>query len=224
MSLVNEDGMVAIVHTPTLLTGVDNFEYRIDPRVHPDNMNYFKVTWENDVFPNSSNSCGNGLCQVVYRGCLCELDIVESQVYNSFPSSKSSLLSDLHIGAVDPNILGSYTQVPNTGNDISVWHKNGGYDHDTIFSVEYHDKIVYLKNVVSMVKVKGSEVFKFRNPPHFINIAIREPRDAIYETDYVLETYFYHSNVAPFIAKTMIKRFGISNPSPRYVETVATGM
>ena len=224
MTVVNEDGMVAIVHNPTLLTGVTNFEYRIDPRVHPDNVNYFKVTWENDTFPNSSNSCGNGLCTTVYRGCLCELDIVESKVFNSFPSSKSNLLSELHIGAVDPAILGSYTQVPNTGSIISVWHKNGGYDDDTIFSVYHRNKNVYLKNVVSMVKIKGSDAFKFRNPPHFMNIALREPRDAMYETDYVLETYFYHPNVAPFLAKGMIKRFGISNPSPRYVKAVATGM
>ena len=74
-----------------------------------------------------------------------------------------------------------------------------------------------------MVKVDGSE-FEFRNPPHFMNIAIREHRDAYYETEYVLETYFRHPNVAPFLANRMIERFGVSNPSPRYIEVVATGM
>lgn len=38
----------------------------------------------------------------------------------------------------------------------------------------------------------------------------------------VLESYFYHPNVPPFLAIHFIQRLGISNPSPRYVETVAT--
>lgn len=74
----------------------------------------------------------------------------------------------------------------------------------------------------SRVEVSGSTQFKFRNPPHFLNIAVREPPDGIYETDAVMETYFHHQNVAPFLALRIIQRFGISNPSPRYIETEVT--
>lgn len=42
-------------------------------------------------------------------------------------------------------------------------------------------------------------------------------RDAQYETAAVLDHYFYQDNVAPFICIRLIQRFGVSNPSPRYV-------
>ena len=65
----------------------------------------------------------------------------------------------------------------------------------------------------------------FRNPPHFMSLlsdgnskSELTRRDAQYETEAVLEHLFYHDNVAPFICGRMIQRFGISNPSPRYVK------
>ena len=44
---------------------------------------------------------------------------------------------------------------------------------------------------------------------------------AAYETDAALDHYFYHDNTAPFISIRLIQRMVTSNPSPRYVETVA---
>lgn len=32
----------------------------------------------------------------------------------------------------------------------------------------------------------------------------------------------YHANTAPFLAKRFAQRFGISNPSPRYIDSIAT--
>jgi len=43
--------------------------------------------------------------------------------------------------------------------------------------------------------------------------------DAQYETDAMLEHLVYHDNVAPFLTTRIMQRFGISNPSPRYVQT-----
>lgn len=66
----------------------------------------------------------------------------------------------------------------------------------------------------------------FRNPPHFMSLipdrdqgGITEMnlRDALYETDAVLDHYFYHPNVAPFMCVRIMQRFGHSNPSPRFV-------
>jgi hypothetical protein len=143
-----------------------------------------------------------------------------SRVYSSKPSA-SAALSQLHIGSVDPSILGSYTKV-NSGN-VEVWHlNNGGYTKNTIFGVMYRGKKTFLKNMLSKVSVDGDTSYAFRNPPHHLNIGVREPRDAMYETDAVLATYFYNDNVAPFLAQRTIQRFGISNPSPRYIEAVST--
>lgn len=216
---VNEEGNIAIVHLPPLHPDLDD---DIDLRVHPDNTNYFKVTWDNNIYPNLSNSCANGKCTTVYRGCLCDIDVLESRVFTYLPS-RGDIIEKLHIGAVDPQLLESYTQVPNTGNNVKVWHKNDEYDEETIFCINYRGGSKYLKNIQSIVQVTGAPQFKFRNPPTFLNLGFREKRDAIYESDAVLENYFYHDNVGPFLALRLIQRFGISNPSPRYIETVAIG-
>jgi len=72
-------------------------------------------------------------------------------------------------------------------------------------------------NTESAVKVGA---FHFRNTPSFYN-GIPELLDAQYETDAALDHYFYHTNTAPFLALRFIQRFGISNPSPGFVERVA---
>ncbi|KAL7543207.1 hypothetical protein ACHAXR_012486, partial [Thalassiosira sp. AJA248-18] len=77
--------------------------------------------------------------------------------------------------------------------------------------------------------VKGASATipsKFRNPPHFMSlipsynsniIGEQTVRDAQYETEAVIDAYFYHDNVAPFICVRIMQRFGFSNPSGRYV-------
>ena len=66
-----------------------------------------------------------------------------------------------------------------------------------MFRDSYRGEVAYFKNVESMVKIGD---YSFRNPPRFLNPALREPRDATYESDEVLKAYFYHENVAPFLA------------------------
>lgn len=48
-------------------------------------------------------------------------------------------------------------------------------------------------------------------------IGERNLRDAQYETDAVLDHYFYQNNVAPFLCVRIMQRFSFSNPSPRFV-------
>lgn len=79
------------------------------------------------------------------------------------------------------------------------------------------------------IRVEGlttNTSYSFPNPVHFMGLikdqwpyGIGETnlRDAQYETDAVLEHYFYDDNVAPFLCIRFIQRFGVSNPSPRYV-------
>ena len=80
----------------------------------------------------------------------------------------------------------------------------------------------YLKNMVSYVDVIGTPGIKFRNPVHFIDFADRSERDMHYEIDAVLDSYIYHPSHPPFLALRMIQRFGVSNPSPQYIERVST--
>lgn len=72
----------------------------------------------------------------------------------------------------------------------------------------------------------SSSPASFRNPPHFMTlipdygstrVGERTLRDAQYETDAVLDHYFYQDNVAPFLCVRVMQRFSFSNPSPRFV-------
>lgn len=203
---MEDSGNVAIVHEPTLLDH-SSISYSIDLRVNPDNTNYFGVHWTSE-FPNSSNSCGDGACVSVYKGCYCNINVVESSVFNSLPT-ESQVIDSLQIGAVDPNILDTYTSAAGSAT-VQVWHKNGGYDKDTIFGVTYRGREVFLRNMESIVQVEGTQ-YSFRNPPSFINIAQREPSDAMHESDAVIENYFFHENLAPFLAYRIIQvRFLVS--------------
>ena len=79
----------------------------------------------------------------------------------------------------------------------------------------------WYKNVKSSVDV-GEGEGSFRNAPQFLSLVNPTKMDAEYETEAVLDHYFHHQNVAPFVADFFIKRFVTSNPSPRYAEVVAT--
>jgi hypothetical protein len=68
-----------------------------------------------------------------------------------------------------------------------------------------------------------------RNPLQFNSILFLLSQDikkfnvaeAYDETDALLQHLFYHKNTAPFVATRLIQRFGISNPTPRYVRAVS---
>jgi cullin-associated NEDD8-dissociated protein 1 len=82
--------------------------------------------------------------------------------------------------------------------------------------------------------------FQFRNPPHFVPNAgdgeyVPNGRDlnpygdgnhyasaAEHETEALIDHVFEHDNTPPFVAVRMIQRLTTSNPSPRYVQVVAT--
>ena len=68
----------------------------------------------------------------------------------------------------------------------------------------------------------GDGSLKMRNPVTFWSLSDATNRDAEYELDATLEQYFYHPNVPPFLAQRLAQRFGISNPSPRYIKVIAT--
>jgi hypothetical protein len=60
------------------------------------------------------------------------------------------------------------------------------------------------------------------DPPSFIALEEPSARDAAYETEALIDHLFHHDNTAPFISHRLIQRFTSSNPSPRYIQTVAT--
>ena len=215
--------MVSIVHNPSTI-GDDAILYA---PVREDNPLYFPVKWDSDgSHPKPSNQCASNACQSISDGCLCEVDIEESAVFSSLPTA-GEVRSQLKIGSAPITSFNNYGGASSSG-AVKVYHKSGGtpYDKDTVFEVEYNGQTTFFKNILSTVIVKsnngGKTNFSFRNPPQFLNFALHDRRDAEYETEAVLDHLFYHENVAPFLATAMLKRFGVSNPSPRYIKVVAT--
>ena len=74
---------------------------------------------------------------------------------------------------------------------------------------------------MSNVKV-GTGQFSFRNVPHFISLRESSQTDMEAEIQALLDSLVNHDNVAPFIARRLIQHLVTSNPSPRYIETVAS--
>jgi len=120
----------------------------------------------------------------------------------------------------------------------------GGWDNDWHYSVPLEVNLTGGSNTIRAqipmgfirgpnidnMKIEGGSAFStssFRNPPHFMSLISdystggyegeQTLRDAQYETDAVLDHYFYQDNVASFLCTRIMQRFSFSNPSPRFV-------
>jgi uncharacterized protein (DUF1501 family) len=92
--------------------------------------------------------------------------------------------------------------------------------------------VVYLKNLVSDIQIGDTEndyysapartPLVMRNPLMFHDLVAPAIRDAHYEIDAVIHHLTSHPSAAPFICAQLIQHFGIANPSPGYIERVAT--
>ena len=222
-----DTSQVALVHSP----GADRSgKTTVENKVDIDTLNFFAVPWEGGLHPTSNQCLENDACVIhEEKYCICDTDTTESQVYSmsSQVTSIDQLMSELNTGAADPSSFdGIYTDLGSCDiAGVTVYSKTGGSCdnllEDTIFAFEVNNKQFYLKNSKSVVTIPGSN-FTFRNPVQFISLADPEVRDAYYETEEVLDSLFYDPSHAPFLAVRMIQRFGISNPSPGYIERVAT--
>ncbi len=218
--------MVAIVHepqaNPTVNTRTVLF---VDASA---SINYISVPWDRDTltgeaqFPTATNGCGSGACTVFDDKCLCDITISESSVFDSLPST-SDALQYLFVGAIDPTVYDdrSYSLVQSS-EGVEAYTLSGSSTINsisTIFKVtDDLGEVFFLKNLLSQVTVGGTYVL--RNPVGFIDLVKVEERDAEFEVDAFLKHLTRYSSSAPFICKRLIQFFGISNPSPAYVERV----
>ncbi len=224
--------MVALVHNPNLdiNEGVeDSKKQKVWPLVDESNINFFKVKWTNSSgYPSSGNLCGFGACDVLPNNeCLCNVTVSTRQIFDKLPILHR--MDRLMIGAYDPTTFndGTYIIGTDSTDEIRVYHpvSISDYSEDTIFRILRNGKYEFLKNYNSQVKVSiangGNSTYTFRNPPTFMSLVTPESRDAHYETDAVLDHYFYHPNTPTFIGIRLLQRFGFSNPSPRHIKVVS---
>ena len=217
LAKINSVGKVAIVH------GSNNVaDGRAESRVGVDSQTFFRVDWNGDYAEIISDCREIDSCIPTYDGsCICQVDVFDDQVFHDVPT-QDEINSALYVGA-----FGSGTTPPvNTPiSDDTVLVHNLNADAtmtmETVFEfIDENGRRQLRKNVRSTVRIRGVAA-SFRNPPHLMNIADPEPRDAHYETDAVLDHYLYHPSTPPFLAIRFAQRFGVSNPSPNYIESVA---
>ena len=156
---------------------------------------FFRVHWDGD-YQSLLNDCeAQSACYVSSDGmCICGVTVEEDVLQNP---SGDDILTHLFIGAFPEETEGVFE------------------------TIDAYGILQRRKNTRSTVRIDGTNL-SFRNPPHFVSLSDEEPRDAHYETDATLDQYFFHPNVAPFLAVRFAQRFGVSNPSPGFIERIAS--
>lgn len=161
------------------------------------------------------------------------------------PTDSTEIRSILKIGSVPPEYFGSpgnaggaFSAGTDLGGGVTVYHLlNDEYGENSIFKLtdefdEFADGSLYLKNQISKIQigdVNGSyfapparKPLVMSNPVLFHDLVQPEIRDSHYEIDAVIHHLTSHPSTAPFVSNMLIQHFGISNPSPGYIERVAT--
>jgi uncharacterized protein (DUF1501 family) len=215
---IGSDGTVAIVHKPA---GIE--PQRISSHVQNEAKTFFRVDWSSDSNSIISDCETVDTCSLTADGfCLCDVHVTDEQVFFGEDTPKrEEVLNSLHIGAFDPKLHDS-NFASNSNGGVTTYTENGGLTSESVFEVTDANGVRQLrKNVKSTVHLTGRDI-SFRNPVHFISLSDAELHEAHAETDAALDHYFYHPNMAPFLAFRFAQRFGISNPSPGYIERIAT--
>ena len=206
-AIVDRNGRVAVARPDDSLSSNSYFS-----------LTFFRVHWEGGTFPNPNDSCAGGSCERVGNYCRCSVEIQEDQVFTSAPS-KDAIISKLRMGGLSPPMTNYMRSQVFDGVTAHFTDDTDQIGIEAVFEViDDFGRTLNLKNLESMVKI-GPQ-FKFRNPPTFYN-ENPEVRDAQYETEAAIDHYLYHASSAPFLSLRFIQRFGISNPSPGFVERVA---
>eukprot|EP00928_Gymnodinium_smaydae_P003202 TRINITY_DN1113_c0_g1_i8.p1 TRINITY_DN1113_c0_g1~~TRINITY_DN1113_c0_g1_i8.p1 ORF type:complete len:1938 (+),score=261.64 TRINITY_DN1113_c0_g1_i8:71-5815(+) len=166
-------------------------------------QNKIFVHWDGG-FP-VPGKCPKG-CREQATSCLCSVQPKLSAVVSTQPTQRD--LRKMKIGAFPPSTPCDICK------GVKVYFGTSRtYDEYTIFEAGG----TFYRNAAATVFVGETS---FRNPPTFVRRDSPTEKAAKDEVDSLLEHLFRHPNVPVFIARRLIQRFGVSNPSPRYVRGV----
>ena len=229
----------------TLVSPSDSY-----PRMARHSGNVFMVRWEADKYPTIRNGgceATAGCSKEAGGTCVCDVKVKTRAVYDNTLETLpdiATMRKTLFIGATDPTAYakGTYskcvTALCKSAIGVAVYTKGdtGKLDGDTIFELSAKPGVGrrarFVLNRASDVHLATK--YSFRNPPNFMPLAgekyygkagftpnFRKPQSH-HEVEAVLEHFFTHQNTAPFVSFRLIQRLVTSNPSPKYVEAVAT--
>jgi len=216
------NGKVAVVHSTSGSEFVPEQE-KMD--TDEDSKTFFRVQWSNkELISNLVSNCDeNSECSSSSDGyCLCNVDVLDEAAFQSPPTRREVL--DLAIGSFHPLVFDTSYQL-SFENGVSIYNPQASVDllsTETIFEVtDDFGRLQLRRNLKSSVRVLGTSI-TFTNPVHFMSLAEPTTRDALYETNAVLNEVFYHENTAPFVATRLAQRFGFSNPPPSLMKSIIT--
>ena len=180
----------------------------VKERVAVDVGTYFGVFWDAGSYPQASSLCGGiATCQVRSDStCLCDTTVQTVAVFDgSFKPTVEQLLSQLHIGSIDPSLLSAEyskcpTQICSNQTEYEIWtiyqvtNFASAFDAGTIFKLTdpMTGEGLFLSNTKSTVSVGGG--MSFRNPPMFNSPVDPTQNQALLETDEIIRTYVRHPN------------------------------
>ena len=151
--------------------------------------------------------------------CLFSVSTRDKVVFKTTTPTRKEVLSKLSYGAFHPDVYGVQYDTSITADNVTVY--TFPTKSERMFEViDGNGMVQRRKNLKSIVRLDGTDL-SFSNPVHFISFADPTQRDALYETDAAIDHLFYHENTAPFVAKHLAQRFGMSNASPRFIRTIA---
>ena len=233
---VNYDGRVSVVSPGS-----------ISERFHTGSENWFRVRWRAGQFPAATSGCAD-TCVVMAGAsgptCVCEVDVSSTAVFTdplAVPTA-TEVEEQLSTGSAPPDHFdaGTYTECTSAAcaaQQPAVRLYTLGtaasplLDASAIFAIVVNQTAPgnglthYLTNKAAAVSIAhggASAAFSFRNPPQFMTLIDPTQRDALYETEALLDHLFYHPSVGPFVGYRLIQRLVSSNPSPRYVQAAVT--
>ena len=211
-----------------------------EKEVQLDSGNVFGVIWKNNVFPlvtTGTDSCGgvSSTCSVHSNNqCLCDFKISNTPIFVN-PKGDEPLptalevVRKLKIGSPEVSTFGAgaYTKCVTAAclvdSKVEVYLKNNKVEWDAFTIFKTFGPVTYLFNRLSEVKLgSGADAHSFRNVPHFMSLKNPSSSDMTAEIDATFEMLVKHENTPPFVATRLIKHLVTSNPSPRYIQVVAT--
>jgi len=222
---VNTVGALAIIHNHGFKENPHQYtDYRV---VRNDTKMFFRADWESDsdleaLLSNYQNGCTEmgGFIDAMDGLCQCPVEVNTSKLFSTDSEliSIKNVLSKATIGAFIPDVKGENV----SGVQGIRKYPKGKLSADTVFEfLDEYGRKHFRKNVVSKVSI-GKGGLKIRNPVSFFSISEYTTRDARYEIDAVLDHFFYHQNMAPFLVIRLCQRLGISNPPPRLIQVGAS--
>lgn len=217
---IDPEGRVGIVHDTT---AGDIAKANVIASVREDTKTFVRVEWNDQIqrlLSAYETVCSELGCQRDARDnlCLCSTTTLEEPAFSAVPSREEVL--SLPVGVFErnfDNLVGTEISA-----EVKMYSTTGDIGFSSIFEViDHNGMIVRRQNIKSAVLVGNSSDLSFRNPAHVVSITSPELRDVHNEIEATIDHCFFHKNMPPFLAIRFAQRFGISNPSPRYVREMA---